>query len=137
MEMYTVFSAVFSTGSFTGRMDGPMEQYLSENVSEQGWNSLDVYTIVLVSLSLDTSSRKLFTGYLKENMMQALWPLVLEEHGEDKEYFDLLIDIGCITAENVNGLIESMGDHYTQMKGYLIRFKGESGGGDFFGDLDL
>ncbi len=86
---------------------------------------------------LSDKNREMFTTYLKENMDKALWPLVLEEHGEDREYFDLLIDIGCINNENVSKLIESMGDHYTQMKGYLIRFKGETGGGDFFGELEL
>ena len=42
MEMYTVFSAVFSTGSATGRMEGPMNRYLSEKVSAQGWKYFDV-----------------------------------------------------------------------------------------------
>lgn len=97
--------------------------------------------ILLVRLlhdrGLSEEYRKCFTDYLKENMYDALWPLILEEHGDEKEYFDLLIDVGCIDDSNVTELIDSMKDHYTQMKGYLIRFKKVSGGGDFFGDLDL
>lgn len=58
-----VFLAVFSIGLKTGLMEGPIKQYLSEKVSAHGWNSFEVYTIVLVSLSFFTTSKMLFTGY--------------------------------------------------------------------------
>ena len=87
---------------------------------------------------LSENDREVFGEYLKQNMQAVVWPLVLEEHGSEQEYFDLLINIGCISEENISRLIDSMGDRYTQMKGYLIRFKGESkGSGDPFGELEL
>ncbi len=82
--------------------------------------------------------RERFSDYLSENMDKAVWPLVLEEHGDEQEYFKLLIDTGCINDSNISKLIDSMGERNTQMKGYLIRHKGESSGSaDFFGGFDL
>ncbi|MCR4619027.1 MAG: leucine-rich repeat domain-containing protein [Lachnospiraceae bacterium] len=95
-------------------------------------------TRLMHKCGLSTENENTFKAYLTENMNSVVWPLVLEEHGEEQEYFDLLIDAGCINKDNVTGLIDSMGDRYTQMKGYLIRYKGEStSAGDFFDDLDL
>lgn len=94
-------------------------------------------TRLIHDTGLSEENREVFTKYLNDNMDKALWPLVLEEHGEEREYFDLLIEVGCINPENVSALIDSMGDRYTGMKGYLIRYKGEQGGDDFFGNLDL
>lgn len=98
--------------------------------------------ILLVRLlhpfDLGDSYRERFSKYLSGNMDAAVWPLVLEEHGDEQEYFKLLIDTGCINDSNISKLIDSMGERNTQMKGYLIRHKGEnSRGGDFFGGLDL
>ncbi len=98
--------------------------------------------ILLVRLlhpaGLSDEHRRLFSDYLSTNMDAAVWPLVLEEYGDEREYFDLLINTGCINNSNISALIDSMGERHTQMKGYLIRHKGESGGAeDFFGDLDL
>ncbi len=95
-------------------------------------------TRLIHDTGLSAENREVFTRYLKDNMDKALWPLVLEEHGEEREYFDLLIEVGCINPDNVSALIDSMGDRYTGMKGYLIRYKGESGNtGDFLDSLDL
>jgi hypothetical protein len=97
-----------------------------------------LFTRLLHDAGLSEANKKVFAGYMRENMTTVVWPLLLDEHGEDKEYFDLLIDIGCIGPENVSSLIESMGDRYTTMKGYLIRYKGETGEeSSFFDDMEL
>ena len=97
-----------------------------------------LFTRLLHDAGLSEANKKVFAGYMMENMDHVVWPLLLDEHGEDKEYFDLLIDIGCIGPENVSSLIESMGDRYTTMKGYLIRYKGETGEeSSFFDDMEL
>ncbi|MBQ3898615.1 MAG: leucine-rich repeat domain-containing protein [Lachnospiraceae bacterium] len=97
-----------------------------------------LFTRLLHDAGLSEANKKVFAGYMRENMTTVVWPLLLDEHGEDKEYFDLLIDIGCIGPENVASLIESMGDRYTTMKGYLIRYKGETGEeSSFFDDMEL
>lgn len=97
-----------------------------------------LFTRLLHDAGLSEANKKVFAGYMRENMDHVVWPLLLDEHGEDKEYFDLLIDIGCIGPENVSSLIESMGDRYTTMKGYLIRYKGETGEeSSFFDDMEL
>ena len=93
---------------------------------------------LLHPMGLSDERRTGFSKYLSENMESAVWPLVLEEHGEEKEYFDILIDTGCINDGNISKLIDSMGERNTQMKGYLIRHKGGSdSGAGFFDGLDL
>ncbi len=86
---------------------------------------------------LSEKNREICSKYLSENMSSVTWPLVLDEHGDEKEYFDILIDTGCITDSNITGLIDSMGERNTQMKGYLIRHKGESSAGGFLNTLEL
>ena len=50
------------------------------------------------------------------------WRVVLEEHGDEKEYFQFLIDHGCVTLENFQDLIADMGDSHTEMKAFLMRY---------------
>ncbi|MBP3476799.1 MAG: leucine-rich repeat protein [Lachnospiraceae bacterium] len=50
------------------------------------------------------------------------WRVVLEEHGDEKEYFQFLIDLGCVTLENFQDLIADMGDSHTEMKAFLMRY---------------
>lgn len=89
-------------------------------------------------VGLSEDNRKLFSEYLKANMKENTWPLVLEEHGDEQAYFDLLIECGCIHEGNMGDLIAGMGDRNTAMKGYLLSLKGENlGETDFFADLDF
>lgn len=66
------------------------------------------------------------------------WQVLLEERSFDKESWDLFLELGCVTGENMDGLLEDMGENYPEMKAYFLRYKAEKlGYEDFFGGLEL
>lgn len=93
---------------------------------------------LLHSAGIDENAKARFASYLKEHMENVTWRVVLDEHGDEREYFDLLLDYECINNDNISRLIESMGEHNTGMKGYLMKVKSEQmNGSGFMDDLDL
>ena len=70
--------------------------------------------------------------------MPPVFHYLLSKHGDDKEYFELLIKIGIITKDNRESLLFQMKDRHPQTKAYLINsFCDDSDAGDFFDDLLL
>lgn len=66
------------------------------------------------------------------------WEVVLNEFGDDKEYYELFAQLGCVTEDNFDGLLQDIGDGHTEMKAYLMRYKEEHlGYTDFFDGLSL
>lgn len=66
------------------------------------------------------------------------WEVVLNEFGDDKEYYELFAQLGCVTEENFDGILQDIGDGHTEMKAYLMRYKEEHlGHKDFFDELSL
>lgn len=66
------------------------------------------------------------------------WQVVLGEHGDDRAYYQLFGEIGCLTEDNFEGILRDIGEEYSEMKVYFMRYKEEKiGYGDFFGDLEL
>lgn len=51
------------------------------------------------------------------------WKVVLEEHGDEKEYYQFLIDADCVTTENFDAMLEDMGDLHTEMKAFLMNYQ--------------
>lgn len=93
---------------------------------------------LLHSEGISSDIRERFVAYIRENMDSVTWKVVVEEHGDEREYFDLLLDYDCINKDNVSRLIESMGERNTGMKGYLMKVKTERmSGGGFMDELDL
>lgn len=66
------------------------------------------------------------------------WTIIHKEHGRDKAYYQLFAGIGCLTSENLPGILDDIKDEYPEMKAYFINYAGNgSGGGDFFAGLDF
>ncbi len=94
------------------------------------------------SMGLTEETKAELTNYLKEHTKgcetQEAWEVVLEEHGNEKEYYEILMECDCITNDNFDGFLEDLGDNYPEMKAFLIKYKEETlGYGDFFGSLSL
>lgn len=69
---------------------------------------------------------------------EAAWEVVLGEHGDEKEYYEVLIQSGCVQAENLKGMLADMGERHTEMKAFLMRQEEtESREDDFFSALSL
>lgn len=64
--------------------------------------------------------------------------MILAEHGTHREYYALFASIGCVTKDNINGILEDIGEEYTEMKAFFLRFQEETWGSeDFFAELEL
>lgn len=66
------------------------------------------------------------------------WQVVLQEHGDDRAYYELFAELGCVTAENFEDLLLEVGEDYPELRAYLMRYKeARLGYRDFFAGLDL
>lgn len=97
---------------------------------------------LLYDQSLASEIRRFLTDYLKSHAkgcpFEETWQVVKEEHGTEKEYYDLLLDIGALTMDNFDAVLCDMGTELAEMKAYLLREKEERfGDGGFFGSLSL
>ncbi len=66
------------------------------------------------------------------------WRVILEEHGDDRAYYGLFAELGCVTRDNLDGILADIGEAYPEMKAYFLRYgqKGRSDA-DFFAGLEL
>lgn len=60
--------------------------------------------------------------HIKGCETEETWRVVLNEHGDDRAYYEFLIRIGGVTEENFQGMMEDMGERHTEMKAYLMRY---------------
>lgn len=66
------------------------------------------------------------------------WQVILEEYGSDRAYYSLFAELGCLTAENIDGILADIGEDFPEMKAYFLRYREDRlGNRDFFGDLEL
>ncbi len=94
------------------------------------------------SCGLCETVRKELEEYLKNHTKgcrsEETWEVVLGEFGDDREYYGLFAQLGCVTEENFEGLLEDIGERHTEMKAYFMRYKEQHlGHRDFFAGLSL
>lgn len=58
------------------------------------------------------------------------WKVLLEEYGNNSEYYKLFASLGCLTRENRAAILEDIGEDHPEMKAYFMGFFGQEG--DFF-----
>lgn len=84
--------------------------------------------------------REKLTDFLNTHTMgcktQEAWDVLVEEHGEDRSYYELFETAGGIHAQNRERCIAALGETHTEMKAYLL---GAAAGAeeDFFDSLAL
>lgn len=75
-------------------------------------------------IGLAAPVREKLSAYLRAHRKGAAteetWKVVIKEHGDDKRYYQFLLDYGCINADNFHAVLEDMGDYHTEMKAFLI-----------------
>ena len=93
--------------------------------------------------ALSRDNRAVLEGYLRGYAKgsaagEEAWRVVLEEHGNDRAYYSLFAELGCITEESFVGSLADIGEEYPEMKAFFLRYKDEKlGVKDFFEDLEL
>lgn len=66
------------------------------------------------------------------------WELLLREYGEDKSYYQIFAEAGCVQKENLNHLLEDMGNQHVEMKSYLLEaWNAQNKETEFFEGLSL
>jgi len=94
------------------------------------------------SQSLKEDMRAYLSKYLQEHTkgceQEETWQVLLQEWNTDKESWDLFLELGCATNENIEAMLADMGENYPEMKAYFLRYKAEKlGYEDFFAGLEL
>lgn len=68
---------------------------------------------------------------------EAAWELV-KQHGDEKMYFEMFAECGCLSEENFDAILEDLGQHHAEMKAFFIRYKEKNRKAqDFFDTLSL
>lgn len=84
---------------------------------------------VLYSEYLDKDAREEFVKYIASHVKgcasDATWKVIMKEHGDQLVYYDLLADLGGITKDNVDAMLEDLDVKNAEAKVYLIRYKQE------------
>ncbi|MGN1147157.1 MAG: leucine-rich repeat domain-containing protein [Lachnospiraceae bacterium] len=97
---------------------------------------------LLNPIGLSNESKNKLREYLlthaKGCESEAAWEVVLREHGDERSYYELLTDIGCVTEENLPDMLQDMKEGHAEMKAFLMRYKEANlSGSDFFDTLSL
>ncbi len=76
---------------------------------------------------LTKENRQKLLAYLqahkKGEPTEETWKVVLEEHGDEKPYYQFLMDMDCITTGNFDAMLEDMGDYHTEMKAFMMNYR--------------
>lgn len=59
-------------------------------------------------------------AHTKGESSEETWKVVLEEHGDERAYYQFLLDNGCIHDGNFGTVLEDMGERHTEMKAFLM-----------------
>ncbi|MBR1930925.1 MAG: leucine-rich repeat protein [Lachnospiraceae bacterium] len=97
---------------------------------------------LLNDVGLEQSVRQELREYLcahgKGCGSEETWQVILQEHGDERAYFQLLTKLGCVTEENFADMLADMGEEHPEMKAYMLRYQAEElTRTDFFDSMDL
>lgn len=94
-----------------------------------------------LSVKLKKELESYLRAHAKGEDNEEAWQVILTEHGNHREYYSLFASIGCVTEENLNGILEDIGEDFPEMKAYFLRtccYREEScDTADFFEGLEL
>lgn len=71
---------------------------------------------------LRANMRNYLLAHIKGCETEETWQVVLEEHGDDRTYYEFLTSLGGVTKENFSQMMADMGERHTEMKAYLMRY---------------
>ena len=91
-------------------------------------------------IALKEEDKEPLRDYLRDHTSgcesEAAIRMLLKRHGDDRDYYRMMLDIGAINDGNLEAVLNMMGDRHAQMKAYLIEECGKKKA-DFFDDLLL
>lgn len=101
-----------------------------------------IFLRLLSDRGLSSLMRRELEDYLRAHTKgensEETWQVILQEHGSDREYYQLFAAISCVTEENLNDILTDIGEEHPEMKAYFLRYREEVfGTADFFAGLEL
>lgn len=153
-EWFQKWDARLSSVLHADDLEGYSKQVLCGE-EDYGSTDMDAYTSgrrkykVRLALLRCLFSRELTEGFrleledylrahTKGNVSQETWQVVLEEHGNHREYYRLFAELGCLNKENLDGILSDIGETYPEMKAFFLRYGEENWGErNFLSDLEL
>ena len=106
-------------GSKENNLDYYMEQRRREKVRLAMLRLMHDY-------GLESSVRSKLEAYLLEHIKgqktEETWKVILEEYGDELKYYQFLTELGGVTADNFQAMMEDMGESHTEMKAYLMKY---------------
>ena len=92
-------------------------------------------------IALDGATRSKFSDYVLEHTKgkesEAAFKALLKRYGDEREYYELMLNIGAINDENLEAVLLDIGDRHAEMKAFLIESCGKEESNDFFDHLML
>ena len=77
-------------------------------------------------------------SHVKGCESEETWRVILEEHGDERQFYELLTQLGGVTEENFQGMMEDLGERHAEMKAYLMRYhEGQRRTEDAFAEFAL
>ena len=80
---------------------------------------------------IDACTRQRYVDYICLHMEGCpaclTWRLIKEKYADSLRHFRLLTDIGAIKAQNIDALLDDLGEGHGEIKAYLIKYKQENG----------
>ncbi|MCR5507361.1 MAG: leucine-rich repeat domain-containing protein [Lachnospiraceae bacterium] len=112
------------------------DQYLEYNREKRS----DLCMLRLVNdIGLSDEDRPVLEKYVNDHMCgcvsEAAARVLTGRHGDEKEYYEMMLKIGAINTGNLESMLAMLGDRHAQMKAFLMEELGSRGG--FFDDLEI
>lgn len=97
---------------------------------------------LLYTQELSVSSKVELEDYLRSHTKgqpgEETWLVLREEHGNDREYYELFSELSCIHTDNFDAILRDIGEEYPEMKVFFMRLReGQVCAEDFFAELEL
>jgi hypothetical protein len=79
----------------------------------------------LLQKEMEQTYREYLLAHTKGCQTEEAWEVLVAEHGGDLAYYELLADVGGISQNNIEDMIEDLDAGHAEAKAYLIRYKQE------------
>ena len=90
---------------------------------------------------LEAETEKIITAYLLNNSKEfpdnGAWKVIVEEHPDEMTYYEILNLIGGITPDNLDKILEELGESHIEAKAYLMSLNQVHYSGDTFDEFSL
>lgn len=92
-----------------------------------------------LSPSLREELEQYLRSLTKGQATEEAWQVIREEYSSHREHYSLFAELGCITEDNLDGILADIGGDSPEMKAFLLKYAGERHGDaqDFFLGLEL